>query len=244
MGSGSENFSYLKPPRGLYLALAGSAMVHLLLVGVLIMGGILRESRASQYQKARITALLRKGKPRPKHWLPRKPPAPAAAPAPKNVRTKKPDTKATRKARPKPRATDSRELERQMQQALASLGKQGGSKSDEEPEGSPEGVENGDALVAQKGQEYLTRLYKAIKAQYAVPEVIPPAERLLLRAVVVITIDARGNLKDFQFEKPSGNKLFDSAIEAAVRRASPFPPPPAELAEKYSSEGIGLEFTP
>ncbi|RLB54386.1 MAG: hypothetical protein DRI34_12120 [Deltaproteobacteria bacterium] len=242
MSNPANSFAYLKPPRGLWLALGGSAALHLGLVLALVLGGLLRDSRASLHQQARITALLRKGKPRPKEWLPRKAPAPAPAP-PSNVR---PDKKArpSQKHKPQPRRRASADYSQQMQQALASLTQEGGGKPGEELEGSPEGVEGGDALVAQKGQLYMTQIYKAVKSQYAVPQVIPPSERLLLRATVVITVDARGNLKDFHFEKHSDNRLFDSAIEAAVRRASPFPPPPPELADRYASEGIGLEFTP
>lgn len=242
MSHPENSFAYLKPPHGLWLALGGSAALHLGLVLALVLGGLLRDSRASQRNQARITALLRKGKPRPKEWLPRKTPAPAPAP-PRNVRPDK-KAKASKKTQPRPRRRTPVDYSQQMKDALASLTRDHGGKPGEEPEGSPEGVEGGNALVARKGQRYMTQIYKAVKSQYAVPQVIPPSERLLLRATVVITVDARGNLKDFHFEKRSDNHLFDSAIEAAVRRASPFPPPPAELADQYASEGIGLEFTP
>ena len=129
-----------------------------------------------------------------------------------------------------------------MNQALASLTQEGGGKSDVEPEGSPDGVDEGTALIAQLGNEYMTKVYTSVKGQYAVPEIISQRERMFLSAVVVITLDARGNIKDLSFEKKSDNQIFDSAIEAAIRRAAPFPPPPSELVDKYGSEGIGLEF--
>jgi TonB family protein len=239
----SNYFSYRPATRGFWLALAGSAGVHLLLVLALVFGGWLKGLAADEKTPARITALLRKGEPRPKNWLPRKPPAAAAPEQPKEVRPSKEAKPAEKKPEPGSRPT-SRDLQKQMAQALAALAREEGSKKKEPPEGSPDGVEEGDSLVAQAGNEYLTKVYKAVKAQYAVPKVIPPEERLLLRATVVITIDRGGNLKDFHFEKRSGNSLFDSAIEAAVRRASPFPPPPAELADRFASDGLGLEFTP
>jgi len=243
----NEKFSYLKPQPRVWFAILGSALLHAGLVAMLIIGGMIRDSAANTRETAKITALLRKGKPRPKDWLPRKKPAPAPAP-PREVRPDKnskpdPDKRAEKtKARPRKPAED---YTKDMAAALQSLATQkGGGKGDEEPEGSPNGVEDGNALVAQKGSEYMTKVYKAVKAEYAVPEVISQRERMFLSATVIITVDTRGNLKDFSFEKNSDNPLFDSAIEGAVRRAAPFPPPPPELADKYASEGIGLEFTP
>jgi protein TonB len=179
---------------------------------------------------------LKKGKPRPKDWLPRKPPAAAPAP-PKNVRPSK-DAKVDPK---KSRTASSRvDYTKDMNSILKGLAKEGG--KDEEVEGSPNGVDEGTALIAQMGNEYMTKVYTAIKGQYSVPEIITERERMFLNATVVITINARGQIKDLTFEKRSGNQVFDSAIESAIRRAAPFPPPPEELAGKYASEGIGLDF--
>jgi TonB family protein len=238
-----DKYAYLRPQRGVWLAILGSALFHVGLVMMLIIGGLIRESSANTRDTARITALLRKGKPRPKDWLPRKLPAPGKS-APKEVRPSR-DKKASHdKKKRAPEKKSQRDYTKDMSSALASLTQKEGGKPDEEVEGSPEGVDNGDALIAQKGSEYMTKVYKAVKAQYSVPEVISTRERMFLRATVVITVDAGGRLKDFSFEKHSDNPLFDSAIEAAVRRAAPFPPPPAELADKYAHEGIGLEFSP
>ncbi|HUU02797.1 MAG TPA: TonB family protein [Myxococcota bacterium] len=237
-------YAYLRPQHGVWLAILGSALFHVGLVAMLVIGGLIRESAANTRDSARITALLRLGKPRPKDWLPRKLPAPATA-APREQRPSRDknathDKKTARAAEKK----KHQDYSRSMNSALASLTRKEGGKPDDEIEGSPEGVADGDALIAKKGSEYMTKVYKAVKAQYSVPEVIGQRERMFLRATVVITVDAAGRLKDFSFEKHSDNSLFDSAIEAAVRRAAPFPAPPAELAGKYADEGIGLEFSP
>lgn len=235
-----DQYAYLRPQPLVWLFILVSMAVHAGLVGLLIIGGLLKDSRDHSRDRARITALLRKGKPRPKDWLPRKLPAPAPAPT-KEVRAD-PSKKADASKKTPVSGSERTDYSKQMSQALASLTKEGGGKSDEEPEGSPDGVDEGTALIAQLGNEYMTKVYTAVKAQYAVPEIISQRERMFLSAVVVITLDSRGNIKDLTFEKRSDNQVFDSAIEAAIRRAAPFPPPPSELVDKYASEGIGLEF--
>jgi len=240
--SEKSQYSYLKPQYGVWFFILGSAVFHAGLVLLLVIGGWMRDSSAQTNDRARITALLRKGKERPKEWLPRKLPAPKAA-LPKEMRADpkaKPDPKSKAvAAKKKSRPTD---YSKDMSAALASLTEEGGGKTDEEPEGSPDGVDDGDALIAQMGDEYMTKIYKAIKVQYSIPEVIPARERMFLSAKVAITIDARGNIKDLTFEKRSGNSFFDSAIEGAVRRAAPFPAPPSELSDSYASEGFALNF--
>jgi TonB family protein len=196
----------------------------------LIIGGLAGDSGGREH--AKITALLKKGKPRPKEWLPRKEPAAAPAP-PKTARPPK-DAKDRKKAAHP--ASSRVDYSKDMSSALKDLAK------DEEREGSENGVDEGTALIAEKGNEYMTKVYSAVKGQYSVPEIITERERMFLNATVVITLNARGQIKDLTFEKRSGNQVFDSAIEAAIRRAAPFPPPPPELAGKYASEGIGIDF--
>ena len=230
-----DQYSYLRPQPMVWISILGSAAAHAGLIVLLIIGGLVKDSGGRENVK--ITALLKKGKPRDKKLLPRKPPAAAPAP-PKNARppkdAKKVDPKAARK-------THSRvDYGKDMDSALKGLAKEGG--KDEEAEGSPDGVDEGTALIAEKGNEYMTKVYSAVKAQYSVPEIVTERERMFLNATVVITINARGQIKDLTFEKRSGKQVFDSAIEAAIRRSAPFPPPPPELADKYSSEGIGIDF--
>ena len=220
-----NQYAYLRPQQQVWWFILISLGIHMGLVLVLIIGGWIKEHQANSYQRGKITALLRKGKPRPEDWLPRKPAEPAPA-LPTNVRSDQ-TSKATASNRRRDYSTD-------MKKAMARL--------DQEVEGSPEGVEEGDSLIAQKGNEYVTKIYKAIKNQYSVPEIISPRERLFLTAVVVIWIDPRGNIRQLKFEKRSDNPVFNSAVEAAIRKAAPFPSPPPELADRYAAEGIGIEF--
>ncbi len=229
-----EQYTYLRPQPMVWLSILGSAAAHAGLIVLLIVGGLVKESGGREHVK--ITALLKKGKPRPKEWLPRKEPAAAPAP-PKNARPPRDAEKVDSKAR---KSSSRVDYTKDMTSALQGLAKEGG--KDEEVEGSPDGVDEGTALIAQKGNEYMTKVYAAVKGQYSVPEIITERERMFLAATVVITLNARGQIKDLTFEKRSGNQVFDSAIEAAIRRAAPFPPPPPELADKYASEGIGIDF--
>ncbi|MBN2498609.1 MAG: TonB C-terminal domain-containing protein [Deltaproteobacteria bacterium] len=237
-----DQYAYLKPQPIVWVSILGSALFHALLVGLLVAGGLLEEGREPLRQKALLTRLLKKGKKRPQNQLPHKDLRPAPAPAaPKPV----PAEKAPPRSKPGPDKSSQpvrADYSSQMSSALASLQEHAEKDSKYEPDGDPDGVEEGDSLLKQKGDAYLTEVYKAIKAKYNVPELISDKERMFLRATVVITLTADGRIKDMSFEQRSGKDLFDSAIESAIRRAAPFPPPPPELAAKYSSVGIGLNF--
>ena len=192
--------------------------------------------------KAIITRLLKKGEEKPKEYLPRKevettpPPQPQPAPQVEPPAASKP-------VPPEPKAPPSMvDYTKLMNNALRELQRQESRTSKEKPQGSPNGVAEGDSLVAEVGNAYYTEIYKSVKARYTLPELIDERERMFLTATVVITVDRNGKLKQLWFQQSSGNKLFDSAIEGAIRQAAPFTPPPRELADKYATEGIGLIF--
>jgi len=232
-----QQYAYLKPQPFVWLAVLGSALIHLGLVGLLVVGGILKEHRQPDKREAILTHLVRKGKKKDDKILPVKDrPKPPPAPAPKAV-VPRPDgakTKPSPKHAAKPSKVDYKGAQAD---ALASL-----KPTEYEQEGDPDGVEDGDALVKQKGDEYLTKVYKAVKKQYEVPELIPAKERMFLRADVILYIDRAGGIKELKLSKPSGNQLYDNAVVGAIRRAAPFPAPPAELAAVYSDDGIQIPF--
>ena len=239
-----EQYAYLKPQPMVWLAILGSAGLHLGLVGLLVVGGVLKEGSKSLKDRAIITKLLKKGKKLDDSWLPHKAvkPPPAPAPSPKAV-VPKPDAKPQdkkpqpKKPDPKPANPSKVDYTGSMDSALTAL-----KDTKYEEEGDPDGVDDGQALIKQKGDEYLTKVYKAIKGQYEVPELISPKERMFLRADVVIYIDAGGGIKNLKFKEKSNNSLYDSAVEGAIRRSAPFPAPPQELADAYAREGIEIPF--
>lgn len=236
MGRESLNFRYLKPRTNPWFAILVSAGVHVGLAAALVIGSLAGAKSDPLRDTAIITRLLRKGEEKPKNWLPDKklasqPPADNAVPL----------SSTTDKGKPSDKSTAKVDYSKQMKNALASLQKDG-QPSKEKPAGSKDGVEEGDSDVAEKGNAYYTEVYKKVKSAYSVPELISERERLFLTATVVITLERNGTVRALTFEKSSGNRLFDSAIEGAIRKAAPFPVPPKELADKYAKEGIGIIF--
>jgi TonB family protein len=195
-------------------------------------------------------------------------PAPAIVPAPPDVvvvppkppETKKPADKPVEKREvtrtPPPKDTKTPALSREdlMAQAFSKI------KHDvkaTDPKGSPlsntparglrDGVAGGDVTAADKareGERYATLVYRHVRGFYVLPSVISDRERMYLRAVVLIRIDARGTVTEQALRQSSGNDHFDAAVMAAVRKASPLPEPPATIRRPLTSQGFELVFKP
>ncbi len=110
--------------------------------------------------------------------------------------------------------------------------------------GDPNGSVDGDADEAREGDLYLTALQRKVKERWDVPSIISDADRLHLNATVILYLTPTGQVRDVRFEKPSGNPLFDSSLEKAIRAAAPFGIPPAVFMARFSQTGIGLNFRP
>ncbi|RPJ02800.1 MAG: TonB family protein [Deltaproteobacteria bacterium] len=100
--------------------------------------------------------------------------------------------------------------------------------------GSPDGGQVGLAR-----RLYYTEVWNAIRRQWAMPEFLKSQK---LEAVLVVVVRRDGKILDLQFERKSGQPVFDESVERAVRKAEPLPPFP----EIYSppKEEIGLRFRP
>jgi TonB family protein len=234
-------FDYLHPHPKIGLAIAISAAIHAGLILLLVFGGMVKGTTNDLRDKAIITRLLKKGEEKPKEYLPDKPVETAAPPQTQPAPQVEPPT-ANKPVPTEPKAPSKVDYSKQMNKALSALEHREGRTSKEKSQGSPNGVAEGDSLVAEVGNAYYTEIYKSVKARYTLPELIDERERLFLTATVVITLDRNGKLKQLWFQQSSGNTLFDSAIEGAIRQAAPFPPPPREFADKYATDGIGLIF--
>ena len=110
------------------------------------------------------------------------------------------------------------------------------------PEGDPDGDPLGTASEARAGDRYLMLIDRKVRQAWTIPSIIPERERIYLRATVIMYIDASGKLIKVEMEKVSGNKYFDNSLILAIKSATPFDPPPADYAEKYRKEGIGVNF--
>jgi TonB family protein len=86
---------------------------------------------------------------------------------------------------------------------------------------------------------YAGHITERLRSNWALPAYLQDKG---LRASVRIYIDAHGNLTRMQFTGSSGNNSFDSYVEGAVRRSTPFAPPPEEMAPGLRSSGMEVLF--
>ncbi len=219
-----------------------AAVVVLLFAWTTLLGG----PRVNLDQKPIKATLVRLGKPRDEKLLPREetapPPAPAPVAAPPPVTPPAPAPNApslTPKAAAKP-AADSRASKSALFDAFNKTARAGKA---EPLEGQLDGDVNGDAAKAE-GERYFALLVMAIKRRYDVPNTIPEAERIRLKALVRIKIGAGGELIEKSLSTSSGNALYDDAVLSAINKAAPFSPPPPHLRAALKGEGQTFEFTP
>lgn len=195
-------------------------------------------------RKPIIAHMVALGKPRDPRLLPRKdspPPAAVASIAPPAPGKTLP---APRPSTPQKRPPTRQEL---MERALARAAGRATPESKEEPDperaGSATGSVEGTAQSAEEGDAYFTAVHDAILENYVVPSVISERERMYLNASVLAWIGADGRILKHQFQKKSGNSVFDQALELAIQR-SRLPAPPSDLARSLRDNGVVLNFKP
>ncbi|MBF5044264.1 TonB C-terminal domain-containing protein [Aggregicoccus sp. 17bor-14] len=237
--------------------LLASVMAHAVLVASGLIYNLVIAKPALPLDAKPITAtLVRQGKPRDKALLPRKeelppppkeekaaptPPAPTPEPA-KPVEAGPAPLAVPAAAKPPPQKGDSAAERRKK--LFGAFDRTSKSKSEpEELEGEEDGDPNGDSATAE-GERYYGLLSSQVKRRYDVSDTIPDSERLQLRAQVALRISRSGEVIDVKLAKGSGNDLFDAAVLAAVKRASPFSPPPEALRNALQRDGVVLEFRP
>jgi len=200
-------------------------------------------------QKPIVAKLVRLGEKKPENLLPRKeaeppppppaakaaPPAPDAKPVPKSVAVlAPPKSKAAAAA-----STDGKAGGDPLARVMSRMEKE---KAAEAPRwGDPTGDKEGDASEAAEGDRYLALAVRALQANYRVPATTSDRERLHLKATVNLFIEPNGAVRDFKFEKRSGNDAFDSALERAIR-ATRLPLPPDAMKDTYRRVGLGVNF--
>jgi TonB family protein len=146
----------------------------------------------------------------------------------------------------KPPQNGEADRRKQLLTALNRTSKSTGSKTAqhiEEMEGQLDGDPNGDSAT-QEGERYYGLLKAQVQRNYDVSQTIPEQERLHLKAQVIVLIGRTGEVLKVQLASSSGNALFDASVVAAVKKASPFAPPPDHLRNALQRRGIALEFRP
>lgn len=205
-------------------------------------------------------SLVRLGKPRDSKLLPRKeqpppppkqvdapkppPDAPAPAPSPAAVAVPIPGVKPEPSSAPKPTPQKGETTgEDRRKRLFGAFDKTAKAAEPEELEGAEDGDPDGDSATAE-GERYFGLLKTQVGRHYNVADTIPESERLRLKAIVAVRLGRTGEVLDVSLSKASGNDLFDSAVITAVRKASPFSPPPNHLRETLQKHGVNLSFTP
>lgn len=247
-------------PSGLKRFLLFSVALHVAVVLVgLILSAILAKPRLDVNQKPIQAKLVRLGKPRDEKLLPRKeeppPPPPqevkAVEPPPRPVAEPPPPQPAAvpiavpdAKPAPKQEKQDGvKESEQRRKSLFSAFSKVSKSTPAEELEGEADGDPLGDAARAE-GERYWGILSAQVRRHYDVSQTIPDDERIRLKARVVMKLSRTGQVIDVDLSKPSGNALFDNAVLSAVKKASPFSPPPEAVRDLLNRDGVEMEFSP
>lgn len=118
----------------------------------------------------------------------------------------------------------------------AGSGTGGAAKGVSGPSGSEE---TGDQLALAR-RLYYTEVWAAIKRQWVLPKSLINVQGL--KAVVIIVVRRDGKIEKMQFEKKSGNPLFDDSVLRALQKADPLP----KFPDIYSPprDEIGVRFRP
>lgn len=235
-------------PTGLAPFVVGSVAAHLALLGAGLAASALLGRPAIDLEQAPIKAsLVRLGKPRDEKLLPRKedeplPPPPKAA-EPDLVKVPAQDTAVaipTKDAKPE-KAPAKKDGPKDTKKSLFDALNRASRGAAPEVEGAADGDPEGDS-AHQEGERYFGLLRAVVRRNYDVSDTIPEAERRALRAEVSLRIGAGGEVLEVRLSKVSGNELFDSAVLGAVKKASPFSPPPETLRATLRKEGVAIVF--
>ncbi|MGB9711724.1 MAG: TonB family protein [Dissulfurimicrobium sp.] len=89
-------------------------------------------------------------------------------------------------------------------------------------------------------RQYLGEMVSAVQSRWVLPDELINKKGLL--CIITFGINSDGSITNIQFEKKSGQALFDQAALRAVKDAAPFQPIPRAIAPLLS-DGIGLKFT-
>lgn len=185
--------------------------------------------------------LVRLGEKRDEKLLPRM--QPNAPPPPEPVASSTPSPAST-PLTPKPTAPKAPPKKNLNKDLFAAFDKTKPVTRPDKVTGAADGDVNGDADDASEGERYFGLISSRVKRGYDVSSAISDAERVRLSATIVIYLDATGRVMHTVWQARSGNALFDAAVESAVQKASPFPPPPPHFAKDLANAGVALKFRP
>jgi colicin import membrane protein len=164
----------------------------------------------------------------------------------------KPPLKAVEKStEEKPVTSDavpSEDRDRQIAAALERI------KAQVQPKGNPEFTEGaGGAGPVTKGGAvgeggggvargiefimYTQELQRRVQESWIVAEKQPG-----LVASVSFKIQPDGDVQELELTRSSGDSVFDQSVVRAIRKATPFPPPPQSYAQEFATQKIFMNF--
>ncbi|MDC0709755.1 energy transducer TonB [Stigmatella sp. ncwal1] len=251
----SQSMLAARPSRvGLFIGLSVAGHVLLLAIAMVYTQLTSRPKVDPNPPVIRAT-LVRQGKPRDPKLLPRKeqlPPPPKevkAPPAPppqtpppvEKVSVPVPGLQPAPPPAPQKGEASSEDRRKRLFGAFDKTSQK--PTEPEELEGAEDGDPDGDSAIAE-GERYYALLSTQVRRNYNVADTIPETERLHLKAQVQMRLGRTGEVLETRLVATSGNDLFDSSVLAAVKKASPFSPPPDHLRDALQKQGVVLEFRP
>lgn len=103
----------------------------------------------------------------------------------------------------------------------------------------PSGGNTGGAASSLEAQ-YFSRIFSHLHQYWSLPDIKPWSPTIT--AVVVVNFSKTGRIISHNFEKHSGDKVFDRFVSRTIQDANPLPAIPAAL--KKNQYTIGLRFRP
>lgn len=189
------------------------------------------------------TKLVKLGKPRDEKLLPRisgaKPPDSAKRKEPSDTPTPENPDKSTKQ----PSAADIlKEFEKDNKPKDLSdlINDRIGEPTDE---GQLDGDKEGVALTGEIVDSYFARVSARIQKHHEISATISDEERVRLKCVIALKLDADGNVVDARIQSSSGNDVYDNGALAAAKRASPMPVPPPPARARVEA-GFALQVCP
>ena len=90
---------------------------------------------------------------------------------------------------------------------------------------------------------YMTTIHQKLQKNWRSKK-IPLMEIHLRSATVTLWLKKNGTLLKAKISNPSGNKAYDKALLASVKRSSPYPALPAHLHTQARKTGLDIVFRP
>jgi TolA protein len=84
---------------------------------------------------------------------------------------------------------------------------------------------------------YTQELQRRVQESWIVAEKQPG-----LVASVSFKIQPDGDIQDLELTQSSGDSVFDQSVVRAIRKATPFPPPPQSYAQEFATQKIFMNF--